>query len=392
MKSPINFRVNSPFWVFSLIAIVIIMVFCLLFFTTKHYPIKQEIDKTPLPELSTRSKNIIKLKEKAIQETLNINDSTSLMTNEIHPTKNIFNVKSGSLSVWLKFAKDKPRRDHIIFSTDDSRYVLFVDTYSSSTRTESIMRIGARAGGNSKVVDSSYKGGNFPEASIVVDNDGSLRDYGSSHSKSTSLPVPEDEWHHVTMTWNGYPEGNVRIYLNGKLAGEKLYDSRYDNGLPLPTSVAIGFRPRTWSGELIQKNNEIIKHLVPNTNMSLGNGSIDINDLRLYTKAITQEQISQIIKKSQDQLPKTSELSIKQSKRQVQIPVKKKKHMVKDEPKQEVDTYNYVKLSEENRTNPKAAKFLAQLFIVLNSVKITFSEYVTSMVEFPKKSSTNEIK
>jgi hypothetical protein len=57
-----------------------------------------------------------------------------------------------TVAVWVKFLKDHPRRDHSIFHTDDSRFVLFVDTYFSQGLKRDIIRIGARAGGNRKVI------------------------------------------------------------------------------------------------------------------------------------------------------------------------------------------------------------------------------------------------
>lgn len=220
-------------------------------------------------------------------------NAKSLYLDEVYPVRDIFNLESGTLSAWIKFEKDRPRRDHIIFSTDDSRYVLFVDTYYSPSRGREILRIGARAGGNAKAVESdgSYRGELFPEASIVIDNDGSLKEYGASHLRYSSVPFPENQWHHVSMTWNGYPEGLVRIYLDGAFIGQKQYDSRYDNGGPLPTSMAIGFRPNQWVGELVQGEHGVLTQKVPVGAMRLQDGAIEIKELRLYPNAISQERI-----------------------------------------------------------------------------------------------------
>lgn len=227
-------------------------------------------------------------------EASDLSDYTPLETLEqIYSTDGVFDVQQGTLSVWVKFLSDHPRRDHLIFSTDDSRYVLFVDTYSSSGR--SILRIGARAGGNRRVVDSGYSGGNFPEASIIIDNTGYLADYGLSTPWYASVPFPEDAWHHVTMTWQGYPDGTVRIYLDGTLIGEKPFDTRYDDGRPLATSLAVGTRPNNWQGERVQNADGSTYSLEPSTTMQLADGGIEIQGLRLYTQAIPSDQVSQLM-------------------------------------------------------------------------------------------------
>ena len=85
-------------------------------------------------------------------------------------TFGIFNSGSGTVSVWLKFKSNtSTRRDHAVFHTDDSRYVLYIDTYQ--VRNCDIVRIAARAGGNRKAIDPFSKINNFPEVSIIIDND-----------------------------------------------------------------------------------------------------------------------------------------------------------------------------------------------------------------------------
>jgi hypothetical protein len=213
----------------------------------------------------------------------------------IYPAEGILNIKQGTVSVWGLFKSDHPRRDHAIFHTDDSRWVMYVDTYHSSSIDRDIVRIAARAGGQSRAVDSGYALGNFPETSIIIDNDGSLADYGAQTKWYSSVPYPEDEWHLVTMTWNGYPEGVVRIYLDERLIGEKPYDSRYDDGRSFANAIAIGFRPAHWRGEVIKNENGDVSEFVPNSLMLLEGGGIEIRDLRLYQRTLTQEEILQLL-------------------------------------------------------------------------------------------------
>lgn len=247
-----------------------------------------------VPSSEAKDLNHSTTSELGRSEASNLNDYTPLeVLGQTYSTDGVFDVQQGTLAVWVKFLPDHSRRDHLIFSTDDSRYVLFVDTYSSSGR--SILRIGARAGGNRRVVDSGYAGGNFPEASIIIDNNGNLADYGLSTPWYASVPFPEDEWHHVTMTWQGYPDGTVRIYLDETLIGEKPFDTRYDDGRPLATSLAVGARPNNWQGERIQNADGSTYSLEPSTTMQLADGGIEIQGLRLYTQAIPSEQVSQLM-------------------------------------------------------------------------------------------------
>ncbi|HID95525.1 MAG TPA: hypothetical protein EYP53_05640 [Candidatus Latescibacteria bacterium] len=84
----------------------------------------------------------------------------------------------------------------------------------------------------------------------------------------SSVPFPEDEWHLVGMRWAGYPEGVVRIYLDARLIGEKPYDPRYDER-PLCSLFAVGFRPLTWTGEIITRADSSAFELPPTSEMSL---------------------------------------------------------------------------------------------------------------------------
>ena len=208
----------------------------------------------------------------------------------------VMDVKQGTVAVWVRFLEGHPRRDHCIFHTDDSRFVLFVDTYYSRGLRRDIVRIGGRAGGNRRAVDSSFKLGNFPEASIIIDNDGSLSDYGKGSDWSSPAPFPEGAWHHVAMTWKGYPDGVVTIYLDGKRMGRKAYDSRYDDGRPLPRTIAIGERPAEWTGEIVKNRDGETADLRPSSSMSLVSGGIDISDLRLYRSDLSQDAIVRLVK------------------------------------------------------------------------------------------------
>jgi hypothetical protein len=50
------------------------------------------------------------------------------------------------------------------------------------------------------------------------------------------------------MTWYGKPEGVVRLYLDGVLAGEHTYDDSYNDNRSQPRNIAVGMRPPSWAG------------------------------------------------------------------------------------------------------------------------------------------------
>jgi hypothetical protein len=210
---------------------------------------------------------------------------------EIYPTDGIFNVQAGTVSTWVCLEPNQSRQDHSIFHTSDSRFVLYFDTYFSSSWQVEISRFVARGGGTHRAVDSGYAAGNFPEASIIIDNDGNLREYGASTNWYSPAPFPEGEWHLVTMTWDGYPLGVVKIFLDGNLIGEKPYDERYNDERPLADSIAIGFRPAGWPGEIYVAGNQEGYESVPSTGMALWNGGIQIFDLRLYQRPLNRQEI-----------------------------------------------------------------------------------------------------
>jgi len=195
-------------------------------------------------------------------------------------------IDEGSVSCWLKLLPGISRRDHVIFHTDDSRIVLYLDTYFSSSRKQDIVRIAARAGGTHRAVDSASASGNFPEASIIIDNDGILSDYGSTTPWYSSVPFPEGEWHLVGMIWSGYPDGVVRIFFDGKVIGEKPYDRRYNDDRPIFSTFAIGMRPGDWTGEIIQIGDGEMVEGKPRTSMSMTAGGLEISHLRVYRQVI----------------------------------------------------------------------------------------------------------
>jgi ABC-2 type transport system ATP-binding protein/lipopolysaccharide transport system ATP-binding protein len=224
----------------------------------------------PAGEVDRRTQ-VVRAGAKASRASVQRLEFTSLNeAGRLYPAEGVLDPQQGTLSVWLKFQKDVPQRGCVIFHTDDSRYVLYAARYQSPDSQRELRVIVGRAGGNRRVIDTYYGTGNFPEASA-------LSGLG--------------EWHLVTLTWYGYPSGVLRMYLDGNLAMERTYDPRYDSGHPLPTTIAIGMRPREWVGELIRQADGTIVDSRPETTLSIVDSGVEFQDLRLYTTCLLQEQV-----------------------------------------------------------------------------------------------------
>jgi len=111
-----------------------------------------------------------------------------------------------------------------------------------------ILSIGARAGGNkiATYTDGDHRG--YPEARLLIDNDGFLQEsnYGAGNPWIGLGQFPEGEWHHLAMIWSGYPSGIVKLYLDGNLVSQMEYDSRFDDGRALYQMFSVGFKAYVW--------------------------------------------------------------------------------------------------------------------------------------------------
>jgi ABC-type polysaccharide/polyol phosphate transport system ATPase subunit len=199
----------------------------------------------------------------------------------LYPAKENLDVESGSLSVWVKINAAQPRRDAVIFHTDDSRYVLYMGSYFSEELEKDIWLLIGRAGGNRRAIDTFTGNIVFPEIFVTLDPDGSL----------TGEAVPEDQWHLVTLTWSGYPVGSTRFYWNGKLMGERPYSRRNDNGHPLPVQMAVGMRPNHWVGEILETTSGGLQDFRPESTLPVAGSGLEIKNLRLYRRELSQEEI-----------------------------------------------------------------------------------------------------
>ena len=200
-------------------------------------------------------------------------------TNHIYPADPILSVRQGTVSLWLKFIPNQKPRTAILFHSDDSRYVLYTSV-DESNLIKPIRSITARAGGNRRVLETYFGEARFPEVTVSLDAgqqfDGAFA-YG--------------EWHMITMTWNGYPDGVVSLYLDDKLVGEMAYDRRYDNNYRLAENLAVGTRPPQWVGELIQREDGTLQDLRPQATLSVEDGGQQIKDVFLYRRCLSPEEV-----------------------------------------------------------------------------------------------------
>jgi ABC-type polysaccharide/polyol phosphate transport system ATPase subunit len=200
---------------------------------------------------------------------------------ETYPTIDNLNIKQGAVSAWLKFRSLISYQEAVIFHTDDSRYVLYVGLQHSKNHEKYIPVLVARAAGNRRVLNTFYGTSSFPEVSTFENQERTWSEY----------PFPVDEWHLVTMTWEGHPAGNMRLFIDGRLVGEHEYDSRYDDGRSLPRNISAGMRPAAWAGELVIDEGGTISDSRPPSVMSAAEAGVEIRDLRLYQKALSTQEI-----------------------------------------------------------------------------------------------------
>jgi len=114
---------------------------------------------------------------------------------------NTFNAGFGTVSAWVSF--DRFDKSAVIWQTNDSRYALYYEVGDKNADFDK--RIVARAGGN---IDGEY-----PEAEYVLDTKGSsVNKWGTN------------EWHFVTMTWEGKFKGDVKLYIDGRRVDEAEYE------------------------------------------------------------------------------------------------------------------------------------------------------------------------
>jgi ABC-2 type transport system ATP-binding protein len=207
----------------------------------------------------------------------------------IYPAQKIFDPLQGAVTLWLRIKHEFPPKDAVIFHTDDSRYLIYISLQYSVMQKRYIRRLVGRAGGNRRVIDTYYGTTDFPEVGVIIEQE----------ALSKTYLLDYDTWYPIAMTWQGYPSGKVSLYVNDDLIGEKAYDPRYDRGDNLPSSIAVGMRPNAWTGELVVQEDGKTTDLRPTSLMWIGEGGIEIKDLRLYKRSLNPEDVQQIFKLEQ---------------------------------------------------------------------------------------------
>jgi hypothetical protein len=187
------------------------------------------------------------------------------------------------LAVWVRFRSDQRLWGGIIFHSDDSRYVLLTGGEYPKKDAKPIPLVTGRAGGNRRAIDTFYGTVNFPEVTVKIDETVPLS--GNTFN----------EWHLLCLTWQGYPEGRLHLYVDDRLVGESIYDHRHDNHYRLADKIAIGYRPRDWLGELVQNEDGTLVDLRPETTAPVSNSGMEVHGLRLYSRALTDPEIAGIM-------------------------------------------------------------------------------------------------
>jgi ABC-type polysaccharide/polyol phosphate transport system ATPase subunit len=197
---------------------------------------------------------------------------------QVYSAHQIFSPKEGSVTAWMRINRNN--RTAVLFHTDDSRFVLYTQIQVDRETSRPYYKITARAGGNQRAPD--YKTGSFPEISTNVFMD------------ETTI----ERWIHLTMTWKGYPEGKLRLFLDGKLIGEREYSKIYNDDQPLPTDLSVGMRPLTWPGERILEPDGNYTFRRPDSRSSIYDAQLDLKTVRIYKKQLSPEAIEAIHQES----------------------------------------------------------------------------------------------
>ncbi len=209
----------------------------------------------------------------------------------IYPADPILNVRHGSVSFWLRFSAQRPSHTAILFHSDDSRYVIYT-TVDESVPGKPLRSLTARAGGNRRVLETYFGKANFPEVTVYFDG-----------HRQPNVPFPYGEWHMITMTWQGFPDGVVKLYVDARQVGEMAYDRRYDNNYRLAENLAVGIRPPQWVGELVQKEDGTVEDLRPQSTLSADEGGQEIRNMTIYWRSLSDDEIQNLYRAERAALP-----------------------------------------------------------------------------------------
>ncbi len=200
---------------------------------------------------------------------------------QVYSARQIFSPQEGTVTAWMKINRNNRVGTAVIFHTDDSRFVLYTQIRVDRETSRPYYKITARAGGNQRAPHQIT--GSFPEISTDVFMD----------------EITIERWLHLAMTWEGYPEGKLKLFLDGKSIGEREYSKIYNDDQPLPTDLSVGMRPLTWPGERIldPKGNYTFRR--PDSKSSIYDAQLELRAVRIYRRQLNPEAIEALHHESQ---------------------------------------------------------------------------------------------
>jgi ABC-type polysaccharide/polyol phosphate transport system ATPase subunit len=201
-------------------------------------------------------------------------DFTALdIDRQVYPTRRIFSPEEGTLSMWVRFTRQNTSQAAMLFHTDDSRYVMYVQELADPGSDQNYYQITARAGGNQRGPDPVS--GTFPEITAHF------------YPKSFLL----EEWVHLAMTWKGEPHGRLRLYVNGHKVGERAYGPDFNDSRAPAARLAVGIRPPIWPGERVLQPDGSYREMPVPPPLPAEDMGVDIRFVHLYHKTLSPEEI-----------------------------------------------------------------------------------------------------
>jgi ABC-type polysaccharide/polyol phosphate transport system ATPase subunit len=200
---------------------------------------------------------------------------------QVYSAHQIFSPGEGTVTAWVKISRNNRVGTAVIFHTDDSRFVLYTQIQVDRLTSKPYYQFTGRAGGNQRAPD--HQTGKFPEV-------------------STNLFMEEntiEQWVHLAMTWKGFPEGKLHLFLDGKPIGEHSYSKVYNDDQPMPTDLSVGMRPLTWSGERVLAADGSYTFRRPESKNSIYDAQLELQNIHIYKNKLTPEAISALHREGQ---------------------------------------------------------------------------------------------
>ena len=221
-------------------------------------------------------------------------------TGGIYPAQGIFDLAQGSVTAWIRFVGAR-RREMLSFSIQTTAVMSCMSVWCIRLGRGAIY---AGLSPGLAETDASWIPSMgepiFPRRGFCFDGD----------NEHKVVHFAENTWRLAAMTWEGHPQGQVKLFVDGELLAEKSYNERYRQKIETrrktlpalldlgsnPGSIAIGVRPLSWTGEIVQRDDGLLEEKHPASLMWAGDAGLEIRDLRLYRRALGLEEIGQIFK------------------------------------------------------------------------------------------------